>query len=145
MPIDAVHLEAPDALAELEVPAAAALEVPALLLLLLFELPQPAATSAVSAVATSVTRTFMALAPPLEWVLIALVGGGAVRIERGGRRSRGPEHGDDAHWPGARVGQAMHRPGGQLDARARPHRAREGAGLHRPLALEHVDHLVVGV
>jgi hypothetical protein len=43
------------------VAAAAALVVPPqLLLALLFELPHPAATSAVSAAATSVKRTFMA-------------------------------------------------------------------------------------
>jgi hypothetical protein len=62
MPIDAVHLEPPpdDPLDELEVAPAAALVLGALLLLLLFELPHPAATSAVSAAVTSVTRTFIA-------------------------------------------------------------------------------------
>jgi hypothetical protein len=61
MPIDAVHLEPPpDEPPELEVAAAAALVLPALLLLLLFELPHPAATSAVSAAATSVIRIFIA-------------------------------------------------------------------------------------
>jgi hypothetical protein len=64
MPIDAVHFEppepvdAPDELALVVAPAA--LELVALLLLLLFELPQPAAISAMSAPAVSVKRTFMA-------------------------------------------------------------------------------------
>jgi hypothetical protein len=40
--------------------AAAELDVADELLLLLLELPQPTATSAVSAAATNVTRTFMA-------------------------------------------------------------------------------------
>ncbi|HTU97801.1 MAG TPA: hypothetical protein VMF14_18270 [Solirubrobacteraceae bacterium] len=44
----------------LDVAAAAALDDPDELLLELLELPQPAATSAVSAAATNVTRTFMA-------------------------------------------------------------------------------------
>jgi len=47
-------------LADDDVAAAAALDDPAELLLELLELPQPAATSAVSAAATNVTRTFMA-------------------------------------------------------------------------------------
>jgi hypothetical protein len=61
MPIDAVHFDplAPVADELAVVAAPAALEL-AELLLLLFELPQPAAINATSAAATSVKRTFMA-------------------------------------------------------------------------------------
>jgi hypothetical protein len=58
MAIDALQLLPDEPLAEDDV-AAAELVAPALLLLLL-ELPQPAATSAVSAAAANVTRIFIA-------------------------------------------------------------------------------------
>jgi hypothetical protein len=59
MAIDALQLLPDDPLLDDDVAAAAALDEPDELLLELLELPQPAATSAVSAAASNVTRTFM--------------------------------------------------------------------------------------
>src|ERR1035438_6151217 len=147
--IEATHLPP-------ELPLAAALvlalALALALLLLLLLLPQPAATSAVSATAAIETRNFIGMASSSgdPFRLSTRPGTPVGKLRRrplwvigGRRRSRRAKHRHDAHRLAAGVLQAVHGPGGQLDAAARRHRRIHAVGVHDPLAVEHVDHLVI--
>src|SRR5438270_13493485 len=131
-------------------PLLAALFVLVLLLELLL-LPQPAATSAVSARAARLMRTFIGSGTSSSGEFSFGQGRrprvcrGAVGVIRRRRRAGGPEHRDQAHDVLAGVLQTMNGARRQLEARAGADGAAGAANVKRALAVEDVNDLVVRV